>query len=134
MPSKMQSVTHTFGGGWATALGESVDVAVDQSGKVQIPFLTIAENVYFDFDGGPLKIGGIYPEHLEDRELVRLEELPPYLVDGLLAVEDRRFHEHHGVSLRGIAREDLGWCPCHDDLHFIVRTALEWERRLLEVA
>lgn len=52
----------------------------------------------------PVRIGGIFPTHLEDRELVKLEELPPYLVDGLLAVEDRRFYEHHGVSLRGIAR------------------------------
>lgn len=52
----------------------------------------------------PLRIGGIFPEHLEDRELVRLVELPPYLLDGLLAVEDRNFYHHYGVSLRGIAR------------------------------
>ncbi|MCV6604285.1 MAG: transglycosylase domain-containing protein, partial [Porticoccaceae bacterium] len=52
----------------------------------------------------PLRIGGIFPEHLEDRELVRLEALPPYLIDGLLAVEDQHFDEHNGVSLRGIGR------------------------------
>ncbi|UTW44484.1 penicillin-binding protein 1B [bacterium SCSIO 12696] len=55
----------------------------------------------------PLRIGGIFPEHLEDRELVRLESLPPYLIDGLLAVEDQNFDQHHGVSLRGIARAFL---------------------------
>ena len=27
-------------------------------------------------------------------------------------------------------RERLGWIPLHDDLDFIVRTALEWERKL----
>jgi UDP-glucose 4-epimerase len=27
-------------------------------------------------------------------------------------------------------REVLGWRPCHDDLDFIARTALEWERKL----
>ncbi|MFQ5487858.1 MAG: UDP-glucose 4-epimerase GalE [Gammaproteobacteria bacterium] len=27
-------------------------------------------------------------------------------------------------------REVLGWQPCHDDLEFIVRTALDWERKL----
>jgi UDP-glucose 4-epimerase len=27
-------------------------------------------------------------------------------------------------------REALGWEPRHDDLEFIVRTALDWERRL----
>jgi len=27
-------------------------------------------------------------------------------------------------------RKVLGWQPCHDDLEFIVRTALDWERKL----
>ena len=59
MAAKTQSVTHLFAGGWATDLGESVDVSVDQGGKVQIPFLTMAENVFYEFDGSPHKIGGI---------------------------------------------------------------------------
>ena len=52
----------------------------------------------------PLKIGGIYPERAEDRILMRLEELPPYLADAIVAVEDRGFYQHHGISLVGIAR------------------------------
>ncbi len=52
----------------------------------------------------PVLIGGIYPEHNEDRVLVRLEAMPPLLLDGLIAVEDRDFHSHHGVSPRAIAR------------------------------
>ena len=56
----------------------------------------------------PLLIGGIYPEHLEDREFVALEQLPPYLIDSLLAVEDRDFYQHRGVSPRGIVRAMLG--------------------------
>jgi UDP-glucose 4-epimerase len=28
-------------------------------------------------------------------------------------------------------RTDLGWTPKHDDLHFIVETALRWERKLM---
>ena len=38
----------------------------------------------------------------ELRDLVRLEELPPYLIDAVLVVEDRRFERHHGVDLRRI--------------------------------
>ena len=52
----------------------------------------------------PLRIGGIYPAHLEDRLPVRLEELPPLLVEGLIAVEDRNFYQHYGISIRGISR------------------------------
>ncbi len=55
----------------------------------------------------PLRMGGIFPEHLEDRELVRLDELPPWLLEGLLAMEDRNFYQHYGVSFRGIARAML---------------------------
>ena len=52
----------------------------------------------------PLMIGGIYPAHNEDRILIRLDQAPPYLVDSLVAVEDREFFQHFGVSPKGIAR------------------------------
>lgn len=52
----------------------------------------------------PPYIGGIYPARKEDRILVRLEDLPPLLVSGLLAVEDRHYYEHHGVSPKGLGR------------------------------
>ena len=32
------------------------------------------------------------------------DDLPPYLVDAVLAVEDRRFYDHFGVDVRGTAR------------------------------
>lgn len=48
-------------------------------------------------------------EHLtaaeqEDRELVRLADVPAPLIETLLLVEDRDFYQHHGVSLWSIAR------------------------------
>ena len=52
----------------------------------------------------PMQIGSIHPGHSQDRILVRLEQTPPTLVDMLLAVEDRQFYEHNGVSFRGLAR------------------------------
>ncbi len=52
----------------------------------------------------PHRIGGIYPAHGEDRILVRLMGIPPLLTKALMAVEDRSFYEHHGLSPRGIVR------------------------------
>lgn len=52
----------------------------------------------------PGLVGSIYPAHRQDRVLVKREDLPEHLVKGLLAVEDRRFFNHKGIDLRGIAR------------------------------
>jgi penicillin-binding protein 1B len=55
----------------------------------------------------PLYIGGIYPAHNEDRLLVRLDEVPEQLVQALIAIEDRKFYQHHGIHPRGMARAAL---------------------------
>ncbi len=52
----------------------------------------------------PLLIGGIYPQHNEDRVLIKLNRVPKPLIEALIATEDRNFYHHHGVSVRGIAR------------------------------
>lgn len=52
----------------------------------------------------PLTIGGLYPVHNEDRILIKLDQAPPYLVETLVAVEDREFFDHFGVSPKSIAR------------------------------
>jgi len=52
----------------------------------------------------PVQIGSFYPAHKEDRVLVRLDEVPETLVQGLLATEDRDFYKHIGISFKGIAR------------------------------
>ncbi|MEE8379086.1 MAG: transglycosylase domain-containing protein, partial [Gammaproteobacteria bacterium] len=52
----------------------------------------------------PPQIGSIYPSHNEDRVLVKIDEVPALLIDTLIAVEDRGFYEHHGVSPRSILR------------------------------
>lgn len=52
----------------------------------------------------PLLVGGIYPAHNEDRLLIQLENVPQFLVDALITVEDKNFYSHHGVSPKSIAR------------------------------
>lgn len=55
----------------------------------------------------PLQIASIYPAHKEDRQLVQLAAVPALLTQTLLAVEDRQFYEHHGVSPRALLRAML---------------------------
>jgi penicillin-binding protein 1B len=52
----------------------------------------------------PLVVGGLYPAHNEDRILIKLDQVPPYLVETLVTVEDREFFDHFGVSPKSIAR------------------------------
>ncbi len=52
----------------------------------------------------PMLIGGIYPQHNEDRVLIKLDKVPKPLIEALIATEDRNFYQHHGVSIRGTAR------------------------------
>jgi len=52
----------------------------------------------------PVTIGGLYPAHNEDRILIKLDQAPPHLIDTLVAVEDRDFFDHFGVSPKSIAR------------------------------
>jgi penicillin-binding protein 1B len=53
----------------------------------------------------PMLIGSIYPQQDgEDRVLVKLDEVPDLLREGLLAVEDKDFYDHFGISIRGVLR------------------------------
>ena len=55
----------------------------------------------------PKEIGSIYPRHGEDRILEKLDNIPPLLGQTLIAVEDKEFAYHHGISFKGIARAML---------------------------
>ena len=52
----------------------------------------------------PMLIGGIYPQHNEDRVLIKLDKVPKPLIQALIATEDRNYYQHHGISIRGTAR------------------------------
>ncbi len=52
----------------------------------------------------PELIGKIYPDHNEDRTLLTLDDVPVFLINALIAVEDRYFYSHFGLDFRGIAR------------------------------
>ncbi len=52
----------------------------------------------------PALIASIYPSHNEDRELIKVKDVPEKLKRSLIAVEDRNFYSHCGVSPLAIVR------------------------------
>ncbi|MEM7256890.1 MAG: penicillin-binding protein 1B [Pseudomonadota bacterium] len=73
--------------------GNSIDEITDDNGNA-IPIIRLEPNL----------IGRVSPALSEDRLLVTIDQLPEGLIQALLAVEDPRFYDHFGLSIRGIAR------------------------------
>jgi penicillin-binding protein 1B len=55
----------------------------------------------------PVILGSYYPDNDEDRLLLAENEVPQLLIDTLIAVEDRKFFEHSGLSPMAIMRAML---------------------------
>ena len=58
MPSRLTHIEHVFSGGWAPDYGASAVVSVEKDGRCEIPWLMAADNLEYEADGTPHKIGG----------------------------------------------------------------------------
>jgi len=100
MASNTLTLRHTFAGGWASDFGPSVDVAPDASGAVRLPFLVDAENVVFELDGGPHKIGGTSHVNSSVMEAgAAVNGLYDYWRQGVAANPTRRRVVHVGTKV-----------------------------------
>ncbi|MBI3597729.1 MAG: PBP1A family penicillin-binding protein [Nitrospirae bacterium] len=55
----------------------------------------------------PELIAAFFDQAWEERDLVRLNEVPDHLIDAILAAEDSRFYRHGGIDLRSMVRAIL---------------------------
>lgn len=56
-------------------------------------------SIVYDTNGEPL--GKFY---IQDRTLVGINEISPFLIKALIATEDKRFYSHHGTDFRSLLR------------------------------
>ena len=52
------------------------------------------------------KLIGMYGE--ERRAFTKIDEFPPVLINAVIAAEDKRFYQHWGVDVTGVARALIG--------------------------
>ncbi|HEX7309030.1 transglycosylase domain-containing protein [Lentzea sp.] len=88
-------------GAFSNKLSDQVKSTLAMMLKTEPPLMTTVT----DRDGAPIA-------HLYDQYRVRTppDRISPHMKDALLAIEDRRFHDHHGVdwfaTLRALARNN----------------------------
>jgi penicillin-binding protein 1B len=52
----------------------------------------------------PELIGRFFGPHREERDLVTYDEVSPYLINAIVAIEDKAFFRHHGLNIKGLIR------------------------------
>lgn len=65
---------------------------------------------FFDRNGNVLY--RLYED--KNRSLVKLEDLPPYLIQATIAIEDKNFYKHAGIDFEGISRATLAYFKDHN--------------------
>ncbi|MDJ0623382.1 MAG: penicillin-binding protein 1B [Desulfocapsaceae bacterium] len=91
----------TFPGGEEPAKAIQIQFVDNQIGSISSTISS--ENLPFvRFD--PARIGSFHPLIHEDRVILQQDQIPEMLKLALMAVEDKKFYSHHGISISGIAR------------------------------
>ena len=58
----------------------------------------------FSLELEPELVTGLYDRTWQERRVVKLSEVPPLVIKAILAIEDERFYQHHGVDPVSILR------------------------------
>ena len=102
---------HAFGYPYHQFDGQLVDVHLGPDRVVSEVLDGITHKPIDTFELEPEPISGIYEGAWEQRRLVRLSQIPPAFIDAILAAEDHRFYEHHGLDLIRIVK--AAWVNFH---------------------
>jgi penicillin-binding protein 1B len=95
---KLEIFLHSFLYPYHDFGGELVQVSLSRNDVIQSMRDPGTGKPVYSMELEPELISGIFEGNWEQRRLVRLSQIPPAQVDAILAAEDHRFYEHHGVD------------------------------------
>ena len=95
---KLDVFLHSFAYPYRNFGGQVVVIALKDDTIVSMQDKGSREALY-SLELEPELISGIFEGEWEQRRLVRLSQIPPTMINSILAAEDHRFYEHHGVDL-----------------------------------
>jgi penicillin-binding protein 1B len=108
---RMLIFLHAFAYPYHQFDGQLVDIKLTGDQAVDTLLDGITHKPIDSFELEPEPISGIYQGTWEQRRLVRLAQIPPALIDAILAAEDHRFYEHHGLDPIRIVK--AAWVNIH---------------------
>jgi penicillin-binding protein 1B len=91
--------------------GELVGFKLAKDGTVTSIEDGVTHQPVYSIELEPELLGAIFQGDWEQRRLVPLTEIPPAFVDAILAAEDHRFYEHHGIDVMRTIK--AGWIDFH---------------------
>ncbi len=135
---------HSFRYPYGDFPGELIDMKIGPTGTIQTIEDGVTRKPEYSIELEPETLGAIFQGDWEQRRLVPLGDIPPAFIDAVLAAEDHRFYEHHGIDLVRIAKAawiDLiaghvvqGGSTLTQQLmkNFFLTSQRDWHRKLKE--
>ncbi len=96
---RMTIFLHSFAYPYANFAGEAVELVLGPRNTVLAMRDPLGGKQLYSMELEPELISGIFEGTWQQRRLVPLDQIPPAFVDAILAAEDHRFYEHHGIDL-----------------------------------
>ncbi len=95
---------HSFAYPYSDFAGEAVEMTLGPRDTVLAMRDPLGGKALFSVELEPELISGIFQGTWQQRRLVPLAQIPPAFIDAILAAEDHRFYEHHGIDLVRIVK------------------------------
>ncbi|HIF62815.1 MAG TPA: hypothetical protein EYQ35_01495 [candidate division UBP10 bacterium] len=106
-PRRLELFLRSFDFPGRREAGRLLDIRLDAGGRILGMHEGTGGEEIYSFFLEPVMLAGLHGELREDRREMKIAEVPAPLVRAVVSVEDRRFFEHRGVDLRGLARAFL---------------------------
>jgi penicillin-binding protein 1B len=136
---------HSFAYPYRSFGGELLEIRLDPSDeKIRLMGDGVTQKPIYSTELEPELISGIYEGNWAQRRLLPLADIPPSQVYAVLAAEDHRFYQHHGIDLVRIIK--AGWVDLTSGRvrqggstltqqlmkNFFLTAQRDWQRKLTE--
>ena len=98
---------HSFAYPYRYAPGEPVEMTLGPRDTIVSMRDAGSGRPLYSFELEPELLSAIFEGNWDQRRIVPLSEMPPAFIDAILAAEDHRFYEHHGIDLMRTVK--AGW-------------------------